>query len=102
MGTMAQSDFVKGQATETKPAVENCADAELMAEMKARLTREVWASNRGIWVDARDGIISLVGVVNSETEKAVLAAMAREIDGCKEVENHLLVKTKWRDYGIAY
>ena len=99
---MTQSDLIRSQATETKSAVENRADAELIAEMKARLTRETWVSNRGIWVDARHGTISLVGVVNSETEKAVLATMAREIDGCKEVENHLLVKSKSRDYGIAY
>jgi osmotically-inducible protein OsmY len=46
-------------------------------------------------------MIALVGVVNSETEKAGLAAMAREIDGCRGVENHLLVRSKKRDFGVA-
>jgi osmotically-inducible protein OsmY len=69
--------------------------------MKARLALEAWVCNRGIWIDARDGIIALVGVVNSGAERATLARMAEAIDGCKGIENHLLVKSKWRDYGVA-
>ncbi|MFI5339735.1 MAG: BON domain-containing protein [Candidatus Methylomirabilales bacterium] len=102
MGSVTPGDSAKLLATEARAAVEIRADADLMAEMKARLAQETWVSNRGIWVDARDGTIALVGVVNSEEEKAALAAMARGIDGCKGIENHLLVKSKWRDYGIAY
>ncbi len=101
MGSVTRVDPAKVLATEARAVVEIRSDADLVAEMKAQLTREAWVSNRGIWVDAKDGTIALVGVVNSEEEKASLAAMAREIDGCKGVENHLLVKSKWRDYGVA-
>lgn len=101
MGSVTRGDPAKVLATEARAAVEIRADADLMAEMKARLAQEAWVSNRGIWVDARDGTIALVGVVNTEEEKAALATMAREIAGCKGVENHLLVKSKLRDYGVA-
>lgn len=101
MGSASRGDHAKAQETETRAAVEIRADADLMVEMKARLAQEAWVSNRGIWVDARDGTIALVGVVNSEEEKAALATMARGIDGCRGVENHLLVKSKLRDYGVA-
>jgi osmotically-inducible protein OsmY len=101
MGSVTRGDIAKVLATEARAAVEIRADADLMAEMKARLAQETWVSNRGIWVDARDGTIALVGVVNSEEEKAALATMARGVDGCKGVENHLLVKSKWRDYGVV-
>ncbi len=101
MGSLSYGDFAEGMATETRPAPETLTDAYLIAEMKARLAQEAWVSNRGIWVDARDGTIALVGVVNSEKEKAALATMAWAIDGCKGVENHLLAKSKLRDYGVA-
>jgi osmotically-inducible protein OsmY len=101
MGSADRGETAEGLAIETMPAPENRTDADIIADMKVRLAREAWVSNRGIWVDARDGTIALVGVVNSETEKAALGAMAREIDGCRGVENHLLVKSKWRDYGVA-
>jgi osmotically-inducible protein OsmY len=102
MEDASHDGLAKTPAAQTWPTPEFCSDADLVAEMKARLAQETWSSNRGIWVDARDGTIALVGVVNSEDEKAALATIARGIDGCRGVENHLLVKSKWRDYGIAY
>jgi osmotically-inducible protein OsmY len=101
MGSVTRGDIAKVLATEARAAVEIRADADLMAEMKARLALEAWVCNRGIWIDARDGIIALVGVVNSGAERAALARMAEAIDGCKGIENHLLVKSKWRDYGVV-
>ncbi len=100
MACVGRGGLVKVPATETRPEAEIRSDADILAEMKARLAQEAWVSS-SIWVDARDGTIALVGVVNSEKEKAALAAIAREIDGCRGVENHLLVKSKWRDYGVA-
>jgi osmotically-inducible protein OsmY len=101
MGSVTRVDLAKVKETVTRPAAEMRADADLIAEMKARLGQEAWVCNRGIWIDARDGTIALVGVVNSEEEKASLARMARGVEGCKGVENHLLVKSKLRDYGVA-
>ena len=102
MGSLNRSDYADTPMEATGPAPQDRADADLIAEMKVRLALEHWASTRGIWVDARDGTIALVGVVNSQAEKTALAAMAREIDGCQGIENHLLVKSECRDYGIAY
>jgi osmotically-inducible protein OsmY len=101
MGSVSRNALAKGPATDTRPAPEIRADADILAEMKARLAGEAWACNRGIWIDARDGIIALVGVVNSGAERAALARMAEAIDGCKGIENHLLVKSKRRDYGVV-
>ena len=94
MHCVSRGGLPKVPAVETRPAAEIRSDADILAEMKAQLAQEVWVSSRGIWVDVRDGTIALVGVVNSETEKAALATMARGVDGCKGVENHLLVKSK--------
>ena len=101
MCCVGRGGLPKVPAVETRPAAGIRPDADILAEMKAQIAQEVWVSSRGIWVDARDGTIALVGVVSSETEKAALATMARGVDGCKGVENHLLVKSKLRDYGVA-
>jgi osmotically-inducible protein OsmY len=101
MGSVIRGVFTKGPTTEARPAPETRADADIIAEFRARLSREAWVADRGIWVDVQDGTIALVGIVNSEGEKAALATMAREIDGCKGIENHLLVRSVRRDYGAA-
>ncbi len=101
MGIVGRGGLAREPATETRPVPEICTDTDLIVELKARFAQVAWVCSRGIWVDARDGTIALVGVVNSEEEKAALATMARGIDGCRGVENHLLVKSQWRDYGVA-
>ncbi len=101
MGIVSRGGVAKGPATDTRPAPEIRADADLIAEMKARLAQEAWVRNRGIWIDVKDGIIALVGVVNSQEEKAALTRMAGEIEGCKGIENHLLVRSKRRDFGVV-
>ena len=101
MGTVTRGYFTKLLVAEKRPRAEIRADADLVADMKVRLAQKAWVSRRGIWVEAREGKIALIGVVNSEHEKAALARMAQEIEGCKGIENHLLVRSKRRDYGVA-
>jgi osmotically-inducible protein OsmY len=101
MGSVIRGGSHEGPVTESRPAPEIRTDAAIIAEFKARLSRKAWVSDRGIWVDVQDGTIALVGVVNRAGEKAALATMAREIDGCIGVENHLLVRSARRDCGVA-
>ncbi len=65
-------------------------DADLVAELQGRIEREPWVSDRHIWIDAKDGMIALTGLVADAEERAALGALARAIVGCKGVENHLL------------
>jgi CBS-domain-containing membrane protein len=68
-------------------------DAELVAEMKARLARESWVSNRGIWISAKNGVLMLFGIIDTEEEKTTLGVMAQTIAGCKGIENDLFPKS---------
>ena len=61
--------------------------------MKARLAREVWVSNRSLWIDAKHGVIMLFGMVDSEEEETALGVMAQTIPGCKGVENNLFPRS---------
>jgi osmotically-inducible protein OsmY len=40
-------------------------DDELVVEMKARLAREPWVSNRAIWIAAKNGVLTLFGLVDT-------------------------------------
>jgi len=68
-------------------------DAEVAAEMKGRLARESWVSNRGIWVAGKNGVVTLFGLIDNEEEKTALGLMAQTIAGCKGVENNLFPRT---------
>jgi CBS-domain-containing membrane protein len=74
-------------------------DAELVAEMKNRLAAEDWVSNRALSVLAKNGVLSLFGLVESEEEKTALGVMARTIEGCTGVENNVFPKSQLRGRG---
>jgi osmotically-inducible protein OsmY len=71
MGSVSCGDLAKVLATETRPAAEIRADADILAEMKALLGRKARVSNRGIWTSAEHGAISLFGMIGNEEEKTV-------------------------------
>jgi osmotically-inducible protein OsmY len=80
----------------SQPRTGPATDAELVAEMKNRLHQEPWVTNRGLWVQATDGVLFFAGLVESEEEQAALEIMARTIPGCTGVENHTFPKTALR------
>lgn len=47
---------------------------------------------QAVHVEATGSVLSLWGMVESETEKSALETMARAIPGCKGVESHLVVR----------
>ncbi len=48
---------------------------------------------RDITVDGREGVVYLKGTVESDTQKQVAEAIARDTDGVSRVENLLKVDT---------
>lgn len=96
VGIVSRGDLIKALATAPSGARTALPDAQLVREMKDRLAREPWAS-RGILIQAKDGVLSLTGLVATETEKSALETMARAIEGCKGVDNQLGVES-----GIPY
>ncbi|MBI4635248.1 MAG: CBS domain-containing protein [Candidatus Rokubacteria bacterium] len=91
-GIVSRGDLIKALAA-TPPRGAPLSDAQLVKEMKRRLAWESWSAAHALVITARDGVLSLWGVVESETEKSALGTMARTIDGCTSVEDHLVVKS---------
>jgi CBS domain-containing protein len=94
VGTVGYGDLVKAVAEKPAQTAEAApTDEELVAELKARLAPEVWVSNRSLWVDAKNGVIMLFGMVDTQEEEAALGVMAQTIPGCKGVETNLFPRS---------
>jgi CBS domain-containing protein len=93
VGVVSRGDLVRALASGPERAAVSRADADLVREMKARLARERWVVSRGIVVQAEDGVLSLWGIAETETEKAAIETMARAIEGVKGVKSYLVVET---------
>jgi osmotically-inducible protein OsmY len=78
----------------------SCTDDELVAEMKTRLAQEAWVSNRSIWIAAKNGVLTLFGMVDNVEEKTSLGVMAQTIPGCKGVENNLVSRSLFNGRGL--
>jgi osmotically-inducible protein OsmY len=92
---VSRGDLIKALAKAPARAGGQPSDERLVREMRARLAEEPWISNRGIVVQAKDGELSLWGLVLTETEKSAVETMARTIEGCKGIDSHLVVKSEF-------
>jgi len=95
MGMVGRPSLLALQELAQPPAAVRT-DTELVAEMQARLRQEPWISNRGLWVQATNGVLFLSGLVADEEEQRALETMARSIPGCVGVDNHTFPKTALR------
>jgi predicted transcriptional regulator len=89
IGIVGRRDLAEG-LSKRPAAPSGRADAELVAEMQERMEQETWIPRLRPTVEARDGVLTLWGVVGSDAEKTALIAMARAIPGCKTIEDHLI------------
>jgi CBS domain-containing protein len=95
VGIVSRGDLIKTLAKAPARAGGQPSDERLVREMRARLAEEPWVSNRGIVVQAGDGVLSLWGLVLTETEKSAVETMARTIEGSKGIDSHLVVKSEF-------
>ncbi len=95
LGIVSRGDLIKALAKAPPRAGSQPSDERIVREMRARLAEEPWISNRGIVVQTKDGVISLWGLVLTETEKSALETMARAIEGSKGIDSQLVVKSEF-------
>jgi CBS-domain-containing membrane protein len=90
VGLVSRGDLIKALAA--PPELRGSrSDAELGNEMRARMAREPWARN-DIVIQARNGVLELAGVVETEAEKSALETMAHAIEGCRRVDSYLAAR----------
>ena len=93
VGIVSRGDLIKALAA-APPAGARLSGAALVDEMRARLARETWTSPHALVITASDGVLSFYGLVWSEAERSAIETMARGIEGCTGVENHLVVESE--------
>ena len=98
VGTVSRADLLRALVHTAPETGAPRTDAELRQEMQRRLAAEDWVSNRALGIDAKNGVLSLNGLVDGDEEKAALTTMARAIAGCSRVENHLVPKSQFRGH----
>jgi CBS domain-containing protein len=99
VGIVSRGDLVRALAQEPLPRTEPRSGTDLVQEVKDRLAAEGWVTGRGIVVEARDGVLWLWGLVESEAERAAVETLARSIEGVTGVQDHLVVR---RDLPYLY
>jgi len=68
-------------------------DAAIEAKIKAKLATDVGATTiTSVEVNVTNGVVTLAGQVESESDRAQAAAVARSVDGVVKVNNELQVK----------
>jgi CBS domain-containing protein len=101
VGTLSRTDVLRVLIYALPDSGAPRTDAELIQEMRRRMADEDWVSSRALGIEARQGVLSLSGLVDSDEEKAALTIMARTIPGCTGVENHLVSKSQVRHRGAC-
>jgi CBS domain-containing protein len=91
IGIVSRADLIKALAVAPARSADRRADADLAAEMRARLEHESWVSDRRLFVEAVNGVLLIWGTVESEGERSAIRTMARAIDGCRDVDGNLVV-----------
>ena len=79
-----------------KTAGRNIDDASITASVKTHLAEEKAITLTRINVDTNNGIVSLNGVVDSESMKQRAGEIARQTDGVEKVVNNLQVQAASR------
>ena len=66
-------------------------DSKIQTEVDKRLTEDSTFSGLGITASVIDGKVTLLGTVKSETLKADVERMVRQIKGVKSIDNQITV-----------
>jgi hyperosmotically inducible protein len=89
----AQSSNDPAAETQRRSVGQTIDDVTITAKVKNALVGDDLVKARNINVDTRRGVVSLNGVVASDAEKDRAASLARQVNGVREVENHLTLSS---------
>jgi hyperosmotically inducible periplasmic protein len=66
-------------------------DSIISTKVKTRMISDEFIKARNIDVDVLNGVVYLIGVVDSSSQKRMAADLARGVEGVRQIENQLLV-----------
>ncbi len=66
-------------------------DSVILTTVKSKLISDEFVKSRHIDVDVSNGVVFLIGTVESSPQKRMAADIARSVDGVRRVENKLVI-----------
>lgn len=66
-------------------------DSVILTTVKSKMIADEFVKARHIDVDVLNGIVYLIGVVESSSEKRMAADIARSVEGVRRIENQLVI-----------
>lgn len=66
-------------------------DSIILANIKSKMFEDEFVQSRYIDVDVSNGIVYLIGVVESSSQKRMAADIVRRVEGVRRIENQLVV-----------
>lgn len=78
--------------TATQRAGQAVDDASLLAKIKSTMLRSPEVEGLDVNVDVKDGVVTLSGSADTQTERANAEKIAKSADGVKRVDNRITVK----------
>jgi len=94
VGIVTRGDLVRLLARTPGISPGARSNAELVDEMRKRLSAEPWSGVRRFAVHADDGVLVLWGEAATQAQKAAIETMARSIPGAAGVDSHLVTVSR--------
>jgi CBS domain-containing protein len=92
IGLLSRSDIVRvlGQAlAASADAAAPLSDADIAHKLREELAHVRWANAHNVSVTVKDGVVTLEGVIFTETVRPALRVAAQSIPGVRAVEDHV-------------
>lgn len=80
------------QSATGKPAGQTMNDASISTAVQTKLTSDRMSNFTRVDVDTERGVVHLSGIVLSAEQKARAEALARQVEGVKQVNNRLQIQ----------
>jgi CBS domain-containing protein len=77
-------------STAVEPPAKPASDADILAQIDARLAAQRWSPLRNIEINAKHGIVTLVGTVSSSTLREALLVLVRNVPGVRDIKDELM------------
>jgi CBS-domain-containing membrane protein len=89
VGIVSRANLVQALATMPRGPEISFPDSKIREELLSHLKGQPWADTHLLNVTVTDGVVSLWGVANSETERDAFRVAAEATPGVRAVNNHL-------------
>jgi len=96
-GDVLRAAYERLQVLDDAPPGDATTDQEIVARLIAELRSEPWAEVSHIRPTCFDGLVTLIGEVESDAEREAIEVAARGLVGVRSVDNQLVIRPELAD-----